>query len=332
MGPSAVALLLGALVTPPRGAIEATWDAPAACPDREALLERTRARLPEHARGPAAIRGQVRTSASGYALTLELVVADGPPTRRELEAPLCDELVDAAALVVAVALDPVFAAVDPAIERAVEGSTPTRVDRVVVAPRGRIETSPRPTSAPRTSAPRPRRETMRALGIGLRPSVGAWFGALPRVAPTIGFDVVLPARRALRGELGVLAIPRQRTAVATDAGAQLWLATAIVRACFAPAVGRVRPMGCAGFAVGAIGGRGRGSAVMRPGDVVQAWASASAAAGLGIALGRRIELFARAEGHVHARRPGFHLDAIGTVHRVGATSVTALGGLQAVLP
>jgi hypothetical protein len=189
-------------------------------------------------------------------------------------------------------------------------------------------TKPPPVVVAIEDRPRP---TMRTLGLALRPSVGAWFGALPRVAASVGFDLVFPARRSLRAELGVLAIPRERVRVAMDAGASLWLATAVLRGCFAPAVGRVRPMGCAGIAAGAIGGRGNGSRV-RSKPATEPWISATAAAGLGIALSRRVELFARGEGHVHLLQPAFHLVSIGNVHKVGATSVTALAGLQAVLP
>ncbi|HWB81323.1 MAG TPA: hypothetical protein VG755_40450 [Nannocystaceae bacterium] len=321
MGPSSgLVLLLGAFA-PPAAAIEVQWEAPAGCPDREALRARLDARVGPDAQGPAAVHGTVVASPSGYVLALELAIA-GSSTQRTLEAATCDELVDAAALIVAVALDPVFAVAEPSIAEVIAApeAAPTRATT-----RSQVAIAPTPVEPPTR-----RRPTLRTLGLALRPTVGVWFGAVPRAAATIGFDVVFPARRSLRAELGVLAIPRQRVAI-TGGGANLWLASAVLRACFAPAVGRVRPMGCAGIGAGAIGGRGFGDGIV-PSAGVQPWAAITGGAGLGIALTRRFEIVVRGEGHIHLHQPGFHLEGIGSLHRVGATSVTALAGLQAVLP
>lgn len=308
-------------------AVELRWDAPAGCPDAAAAAARIATRTPDPI-GPDRVEVDARVVAagSGYALALTLARAGAAPTRRTLASDRCDELAEAAALVVAVALDPVFLAeqAHATIPRAprlppAEPSTPPSVRAPPPTPR----LAARDDAVPPPRTPR--------FGVALRPSVGAWFGALPRIATAIGLDVVLPARRALRAELGALAIPRQRTVVDPDAGAQLWLATAVLRGCFAPAVGRVRPMACVGIAGGAIGGRGRGAAVQGS-AAVQPWVSAVAATGLEVAIVRWFGAFARVEGHAHLRRPGFHLDAVGPVHRVGQASATALVGLQAVLP
>lgn len=314
-------LVIGAFA-PPAAAIEVRWEAPAGCPDREALLARMHARIGPDAEGPASVHGTVSATNSGYALALELAIA-GNATQRELDAATCGELVDAAALIVAVALDPVFAVAEPTIAEVIAVPEPAP-QRAPARPHVAIATAP-------VEPVQRRRPTMRALGLGLRPLVGAWFGAVPRAAATVGFDVVFPARRSLRAELGVLAIPRQHVAIAEDAGANLWLASAVLRACFAPAVGRVRPMGCAGMSAGAIGGRGFGSGIT-PRSHAEPWAAITGGAGLGIAVTRRFEIIVRGEGHVHLRQPGFHLDGVGPIHRVGATSVTTLVGLQAVLP
>jgi hypothetical protein len=303
-----------------RGALELTWRAPPECPDAGELAARIDARTGAGVHAAARADARIEPSSAGYALTLDVTVIDAALIHRELTAPGCEELADAAALIIAVAVDPMDVASQPAIAQLVYeiGAAAPIEPR----PRARVDAREPPSTPPRPRIP---------FAVALRPSVGAWIGALPRAATAIGFDVVLPARRSLRAELGIVAIPRQRIDVQPGAGAQLWLATAVLRGCFAPAVGRVRPMGCAGLAAGAIGGRGRGSAV-QGNPAVTAWVSLTAAAGLTVMIIRRLELFARAEGHVHLRRPGFHLDAVGSVHRVGASSVTALGGLQLVLP
>lgn len=304
--------------------VDLHWDAPAPCPDAEATAARIAARTPAQI-GPTPVRVDARVAAvgTGYALTLALARPGGASWRRDVTSDRCDELAEATALIVAVALDPVFLA-----EQA-----PAPGVTLPAPPAGPSIASPwsRPSTAPAAPRDAPAPTTSRApFGVALRPSVGAWFGALPRVGAAIGVDVVLPAHRALRVEIGALAIPRQRTTVAPDAGAQLWLATAVLRGCFAPAVGRVRPMACVGVAAGAIGGRGRGTAVASA-TATQPWASAVAATGVEIAIVRWLGVFARLEGHAHLRRPGFHLDAVGPVHRTGQASATALVGLSAVL-
>lgn len=311
------------------GALALAWDAPASCPSAEAFTARVRRRLDGRAPGPpAAIAARITTSPSGYALTLDASIGNGAPTRRGVVGSSCEELADAAALIVAVAVDPVFVVAETVVAPVVPEVTATAVGP---AP------PPSPARSPDTvDAARPRPGAVspvapRGIGVGLRAGAGAWFGALPRVGPTIAVDVVIGARRSLRAEIGALAIVRQRTTVAPGAGAELWLATAVVRGCFAPAVGRVRPTACLGVTAGALGGRGRGVAVQST-AAIEPWVSATIATGLGVSLTRRLELVARVEGHVHARRPGFHLDAVGPVHRVAPTSVTALAGLQAVLP
>ena len=91
---------------PPLPADDLVWTAPASCPDREALLagiERRRGRLLT----PGQVRLRARTSVLGprrYRLELELNLGE----RREmrvLTASTCAALVDAAALVIALAID-----------------------------------------------------------------------------------------------------------------------------------------------------------------------------------------------------------------------------------
>ncbi len=306
-------------------AVELRWEAPAGCPDAETTAARIAARTGDRiGPDPVAIDARVVTAGSGYALTMTLARSGAAPLHRAVASDRCDELADATAIIVAVALDPVFLA-EQARATIAPPSLPTADPPRAPPAQAR---PPTPTTAPRDGAVAP--PSKPPFGVALRPSVGAWFGALPGIAAAIGIDVVVPARRALRVELGALAIPRRRTTVAPGAGAQLWLATAVLRGCFAPAVGRIRPMACVGIVGGAIGGRGRGPAVQSS-AAVQPWVSAVAATGLEVAIVRRFGVFARVEGHAHLRRPGFHLDAVGPVHRVAQASATALVGLQAML-
>lgn len=86
-----------------------SWQAPAACPAREAWLGSLRARVDPTVWAEAApkLRASVRIEAraSGYALALETEL-DGATGQRQLEAARCEELVEASALIVALAIDP----------------------------------------------------------------------------------------------------------------------------------------------------------------------------------------------------------------------------------
>lgn len=332
MGPWAWTLLL--VVAPeqaPPVAIE--WVAPAACPSHDVVSARVGARLRPASAPGASARLEVHETADGFSLALGITIG-GAVTDRVIEAPHCDELVDAAALVIAVAVDPVFVTTEVDVAALVAEAEPVAI---AVPPE-----LPMTEMLPRRGPARPREPTPTRvpapLRIGLRASVGGWFGAMPRPATAIAVDFVVPASRIVRAEVGALAIPRQRVSASASAGADLWLATAVVRGCIAPILGsgtkglaRVRPRACVGVAVGAIGGRGRGDGI----DTTAArelWVSPTIASGIEVAIVRRLGVFAGVDGHVHARLPGFHLDGVGPVHRVGQTSLTALVGLQAVLP
>lgn len=330
--PSWLALLVLSPQEVPAVAIE--WRAPTECPAAAVVETRVASRVrPGSAQGATASLA-VSAMDPRFVLTLDLAIPGGAPVQRTIEAASCDELVDAAALMIAVAIDPVFVTIEADVAEIVEETQAS----VVPTPPPELPSSRAPPIAEPRAEPiaRPKQQPLR---VGLRASGGGWFGAMPRPAATIAVDLVIPATRLGWAELGALAIPRQRTSVTDSAAADLWLATAVMRGCFAPilrpgtkGLARLRPMACLGVAIGAMGGRSRGDALSVTGTARELWVSPLAGGGLDVAIARRVGVFARIDGHIHARLPGFHLDGIGAVHRVGPGSVTALVGLQAVLP
>ena len=231
-----------------------------------------------------------------------LAIPGGPRRQRVVEAAHCDELVDAAALMIAVAIDPIFVTIAADVRdarrrrRAARARTPPMMP---ISPRATPIDSPPEPIAPKNE---PR------LRVGLRASAGAWFGAMPRPAATIAVDLVIPATRLGWAELGALAIPRQRTEVSDTAGADLWLATAVLRGCIASilragtkGLARLRPMACGGLAIGAMGGTGRGDIATN--TARELWVSPVVGGGLDVAIARRFGVFARFDGHIHARLP-----------------------------
>lgn len=332
--PWLVPLLLSPDATADAPVVAIEWVAPPTCPSAEVVEQRVRRRVQPGSAPGATAQLRITAMAPAFVLALDLSIPGGPPTQRVVQGAHCDELVDAAALMIAVAIDPVFVTIAADLATIVAGADTTRVPTPppllpIGAPATpRVDPQPEPIT-PRRPLP---------LRVGLRASAGAWFGAMPRPAATIAVDLLIPATRLGWAELGALAIPRQRTSVSDTAGADLWLATAVLRGCIAPilregtkGLARLRPMACAGLTVGAMGGRGRGGSISTN-TARELWVSPVIGGGLDVALARRFGVFARFDGHIHARLPGFHLDGVSSVHRVGPGSVTALIGLQAVLP
>ncbi len=128
--------LLLALATSLTPAVDLRWDAPAGCPGAPELERQIAALLagrapPEH-RPRVAFRVERRDAE--WQLHGEI---DGPegPGRRDLSAATCGELVEAAALIVAIAVDPNFVPGQPAVPPAPPPAEPPPVGETVpVAP------------------------------------------------------------------------------------------------------------------------------------------------------------------------------------------------------
>lgn len=336
MGPWSwlVPLVLSPDATARAPAVAIEWVAPPTCPSAEVVEQRVARRVQPGSAQGATAQLRITEMEPDFVLALDLSIPGGASTRRVVQGAHCDELVDAAALMIAVAIDPVFVTIAANVATIVAEADVTRVPTPPPSLPISEPAIPRVDEQPEPSTPR----NKYPLRVGLRASAGGWFGAMPRPAATIAVDLVIPATRLGWAELGALAIPRQRTSVSDTAGADLWLATAVLRGCIAPilreatkGLARLRPMACAGLAVGAMGGRGRGGGISES-TATELWVSPVIGGGLDVTIARRFGVFARFDGHIHARLPGFHLDGIGSVHRVAPGSVTALLGLQAVLP
>jgi hypothetical protein len=87
------------------------WHAPATCPDRTAVLARIRAHLPQEHRSarPWSVEGRVVNQGARYHLELDMQ-SDESLAQRAIDNESCAALAEAAALLVALALDPEAAA------------------------------------------------------------------------------------------------------------------------------------------------------------------------------------------------------------------------------
>ncbi|MCY1064683.1 hypothetical protein OV090_07915 [Nannocystis sp. RBIL2] len=245
------------------------WDAPPACPSRE-VLERAvaadlgRSLTPADAAAVTARATARRRPDRRWELGLILEPRDAPPVARTVVAERCELLVEAAALMIAVAIDPELLAGPPltaAPATREPGDIPLAVpvvrDLTAPAALARLPAAPAPTSAPApTHEPAP--ASAPALLATLAVATGLDVGALPRPAPGFMVRLGLLARR-VRAEVGAVHWPQQSVRVpGTGTGGDLRLTAAQLAACPRLALRRVEFPVCAGLEIGAMHGRGVG--------------------------------------------------------------------------
>jgi len=357
-----VALVL-ALAAPAPG-LSLDWQAPAGCPDQATVRGRVAAML-----GAAAIEGsdlaasgRVRASGEGWRLELELVRAAGRE-RRSLADRDCAALADAAALMIAVTIDPRVAVALPQAREAVvpevvvpEAVVPEVVvppplpavpqdrpavpedrpavpeDRAAVAPRAASEAVPQDSPGAPEAVPKDR-PVRRRIELGLRAAAGASFTRiLP--GPSAALELALAlGGRGWRVELGGGFAPPVRTTVsATPAiGGSFRLGFAELRGCGVPALRRA-PLAfplCVGLQVGAMHGQGEGAGLEQKLAARSLWLATR----LGGALrwrprDGRVALWLGLDAIVALTRPSFETAGGVRVHRAAGVGGQALVGVE----
>ncbi|WP_434425770.1 hypothetical protein [Nannocystis pusilla] len=249
------------------------WDAPPACPSREALGRAVAADLgrpltPADAAAVTARATARRRPDRRWELGLILEPRDAPPVARTVVAERCELLLEAAALMIAVAVDPELLAGPPLTAAPATrelGDIPLAVPVVRDLP---TATKPARLPAAPTSAPAPTHEPAPASPLGpaskpalratLAVATGLDVGALPRPAPGFMVRLGLLARR-VRAEVGAVHWLEQSVRVPnTGSGGDLRLTAAQLAACPRLALRRVEFPVCAGLEIGAMHGRGVG--------------------------------------------------------------------------
>lgn len=256
--------------------IALTWEAPLGCPDRAAVL----ARMPAAHRS-ISVRARSERGANGrWSLHLEL---EGGV--RDLEADTCAELADAAALMVALALDGAAPAPPPA----------------------------------RIAPPPPER-----VRLGARILSGVDLGTMPAAALTVSLGFTLRYAR-WRGEVALAWVASQQAVSSDGVGGAFDAGRVALRGCGVPLMGRVELRGCLGVDVGWISGVGVGVAAPQGGTApwVAARVGAEAAwrALPWLAAVVQVDGVAVVERPTFARRDGAALHApgpVGALLQVGA--------------
>lgn len=333
-------LTFGPPIQRPSEGVPLRWQAPLECPDEPALRERVDALVPGllDRRDAAGSRVEIelRVVEQGYAATVLVRNSDGE-TRRDFAALDCETVVDAAALVLAVTLDPVAvslglsepAASEPSPSPTEEprASEPAIVDEPEPSPPP-VEAEPveRPTTIGSTSssasADRPRNLD---LGFGVRALGGGGYGPTNTGYATIGGALALIGPR-WRAELGGLwAIPRV-VRLDTNVGGRFDSWAVLGRGCFAPKLRRLELPSCAGIELGSVRGAGLED-LPTSGRATFLWVAIAAAQGLWFSPIDRLGIGLELDLAVPLNRGAFRIDS-SEVQRIAAVTVRGLAGIE----
>ncbi len=341
--------------------LQIDWQAPGTCPQGEELRARALSLVGEAAeRADLTVTGRVAQVGEKWTLVLELVRKDSRESRT-LSDRACRGLAEAAALVIAVAIDPRASGIGaPVPEDSSPGSEPVPRDSTVVPPPpAPVTEGLRPmegvpatqgASVPAEATEGPRVQPAAASGSPGSTPVVAAEPAAPRVAVSVkigggvGFARLLPGvhgvidgglaigGRGWRVEASGLFVPPVReTSDTPGIGGVFRVGAGELRGCGVPAV-RGGVLGfplCAGLQLGAMHGKGEGAGLA----VQQSARSLWAALRIGPALrwrprDGRVALWLGVDAVVALTRPLFRTAGMVTVHEVARLGGQATVGVE----
>ena len=208
-------------------AAELHWEAPEGCPDLQDLERETEQVLGESlAHYPLQVWAVVVTQATQLSLELRMQVPVGEPLRvRELQATRCSELMEAAAVAIALA--------------AAESG---RASPPLAAADTRFDPGP-PEAPPRLGATRPPASQTTDTGVVLGAAAVSDWGALP--GPGLGAELQLGWRlRWLRLGIAGSWLPQRSMPLARGTRAAFGLTSAALSLCMQQRVARTQLMAC----------------------------------------------------------------------------------------
>lgn len=278
------------------------WEVPSVCPEQgevEAWIDRLALGVVEQSPD---WQGRVEgTPESGFVLTL--TVSGRTRTVSDSD---CGKLAIAAALVVAVAADPV--AVADTIEPVLREPEPD--PRLVESPQTPEPVEVGPSPVVKTPGPESQQTAPRDTATGLSALVSAAVGAELAVLPRPGFGASVAGGIVwawLRLELvGVVSVPRDIEARESNLGARAAVAGGQVRGCWVVRAKPVEVPVCLAGEVGAVWARGFGPGI-EPQAKVQPWAAAVPSLGVTGWLSQHVGLEARISVPVGLYKPAVHL-------------------------
>lgn len=309
--------------------LDLRWDAPAGCPAAARVRARVN-RLTGSVRRQVKADAQVQREGAAFRLTLRTEV-DGVAGARELRAPDCASLADAAALILALMADPAATAEAPpagsesssapvassAPGVAPDGSAPSATASSSAGPVSAASSAPAASSASAASSVEPASPVISASplrwGASLGASLDASLGPGPGVGPAVSIEV-----SGARWEVAWWASwqPARAALVAghpTAAADLSWLSSGL-RGCVAP-LERLRwAQLCGGGGALRIAAAGRGVSETRSGVALVPALTAGLQARL--PLGGALHLEPGLDATAPLRRASFVLENAGPAHRL----------------
>lgn len=267
-------------------------------------------------------KGTLVNDAGQWLIRLEITAPTEEPSLREFSAGDCETVLDAAAFVFAVAVDPAVAArevpppsppvdvlpkIDPELDPELEQP---QLEPVIAPPEPADGPTPTEPSETRPTSPTGIRGTLRI-------AAGVMGGALPAAQALFVASGGLMAKR-IRGDVVVrVRLPSEVTSQDRRAGGTLGMWSIGVRGCGLPRAPGVRVQ----FPVclGLEGGQafGRGNAFVGASRVRVPWGAATFAPGITLGLGKRWALVAQGDVGLSFNTAQLNIDGLGPVHTIG---------------
>jgi hypothetical protein len=288
------------------------WEAPVSCPDTQALYARLSTLLDHDlsALGGARVRGVVVGEAVGLRLTLEIVEA-GRRSSRVLVADDCNDLFEAAALAIALAVHGEGAAVGPSSTVRAEAN----------APRGLADAGRRGEQAEVQPA---MPETAPSLSWSAGAEVVIDFGALPAPAPGLAVDSRLHLGPWALGVHASL-LPEQRLLVRGANYVNFGLMAGGFRGCRALLGGASGVDACLGFEAGRFTAFGPELDASR--QIDDLWLAPGAAIEVRQSMWGDLQLRVRAESLVPLLRKQYAVNRTDAVHAPSGVDLRLFAGL-----
>jgi hypothetical protein len=302
------------------------WDAPEQCPsasDVMARLEALRGASPSEWGPEREVRGRISRGAGG-AWLLELEIRQRPALpsrvrRRTLEAPRCDELGEAAALAISIALDSSSVA-DAEVAEGTGAYAPASLPMPPFAE----QDAPPPRDATRRMDGPARHDREVVLGAAAALDTASVAG------PAIGLSI---EGKVQIGAVGIgaygLWLPAQREVVRRGTSGQyvdFSLLGGGVRGCYRVLDRAVRIDGCAGFEAGAVDAAPHGLTNTR--EARDTWLAPHAGAALSWSLPASLAIESRFDGVFPLGRDSYVVDTEVTVHETPRAVARFFLGLQ----
>lgn len=249
IAPVAVACLVASAAHADEAATLLEWRAPEGCPDARAVEQRLTA---EHEQALAAlagfdqVSGTIEPRSSGWLLTIELV-AHGERSSRLISAERCDDLADAAAVAIGLALEQ---------QRQASRSAGENAEHLALEPGSGAGTAPA-TRTPAAVDTAPSSTDSAAYRLSFGADLVLDVSSLPELAPGVGVHARLGRERWQVALYGAF-LPARELSLGAEQGVDFSLLAGGARGCFAPLGGVLRPAVCAGAEVGRFSADGSG--------------------------------------------------------------------------